>query len=245
MPAGVGYAGTVVVLHGQGDSESGDTVAEGVGFDAQAAARRFVAVYPDGRGGAFAAGHCCGRQPTRADDVRFVVRLAGLVARRYRVDARRTFATGFSNGAFLAYRLACQQSHLFLGIASVAGTQVLRRCRPRQPVSVLHIHGRDDHPMRFAGGILGRPWIPGALEVTALWRTRNGCRDGATATLRGPGLLVRRTTGCRHLSRVQLAALERFGHAWPGAPGTYGAPSAYDATDEIGRFFGELRRRPG
>jgi polyhydroxybutyrate depolymerase len=177
--------------------------------------------------------------------VRFVVRLAALLARRYRLDARRTFATGFSNGAFLAYRLACQQSRLFLGIASVAGTQVLRRCRPRQPVSVLHIHGRDDHPTRFEGGILGRPWIPGALEVVARWRTRNGCRAGSTRTLRGAGLLVSRTTGCRQRSEVQLVALEDFGHAWPGAPGSYGAPSAYDATREIGRFFGELRPRPG
>ncbi len=156
------YAGTAVVLHGGGRRESGASIASSVDFDAQATTGRLIAVYPDARGGRFHAGHCCGSRPARGDDVRFVVHLLALVQRRYRVDARRTFAAGFSNGAFLAYRLACQQSGRFLGVASVGGTEVLRRCRPDRPVSVLHIHGRDDRTVRFAGGILGRPWIPAA-----------------------------------------------------------------------------------
>jgi poly(3-hydroxybutyrate) depolymerase len=130
LAAGERYAGTVVVLHGGGSRESGASIARSVGFDAEAAGRRLIAVYPDARGGRFHAGHCCGRRPTRGDDVRFVVRLLDRVQRRFPVDARRTFATGFSNGAFLAYRLACQQSNRFLGVASVGGTEVLRRAGP-------------------------------------------------------------------------------------------------------------------
>jgi polyhydroxybutyrate depolymerase len=168
----------------------------------------------------------------------------GSPGRRYPVDARRTFATGFSNGAFLAYRLACQQSGRFLGVASVAGTEVLRRCRPKRPVSVLHIHGRDDRRVRFEGAILGRPWVPGALELARRWRVRNHCPSGRTQTQRSLELLVSRTTGCRHDAQVQLVAIENFGHAWPGASAPYGEPSTYNATSEIGRFFASLTRRP-
>ena len=238
------YAGTVVMLHGGGRRESGASIASSVGFDAQAAAGRLIAIYPDARGGRFHAGHCCGSRAARGDDVRFVVRLLDLVQRRYRVDARRTFAAGFSNGAFLAYRLACQQSGRFLGVASVGGTEVLRRCQPDRPVSVLHIHGRDDRRVRFAGGILGRPWIPGALELARRWRVRNHCPRGRTQTQRSPELLISRTPGCRHATQVQLVALEDFGHAWPSAGAPYGEPSAYNASAEIGRFFAGLRRRP-
>lgn len=95
-----------MVLHGGGSRESGASIARSVGFDAETAGRRLIAVYPDARGGTFHAGHCCGGRPTRGDDVRFVVRLVDRVQRRYPVDARRTFATGFSNDAFLAYRVA-------------------------------------------------------------------------------------------------------------------------------------------
>jgi len=240
LAAGERYAGTVVVLHGGGSRESGASIAGSVGFDAEAARRRFIAVYPDARDGRFHAGVCCGRRPTRGDDVRFVLRMLDVVQRRYPVDARRTFATGFSTGAFLAYRLACQQSRRFLGVASVGGTEVLRRCRPERPVSVLHIHGREDRITSFGGAILGRPWIPGAFELARRWRVRDGCPTGRTQTQRSPELLLRRTTGCRGNTQVQLVVLEHFGHAWPGGAPPYGDPSTYDATAEIGAFFAGL-----
>jgi polyhydroxybutyrate depolymerase len=241
LTAGERYAGTVVVLHGGGRGESGATIATSVAFDAEAAGRRLIAVYPDAHGGRFHAGHCCGVRPTRGDDVRFVVRLVGLVQRRYTVEARRTFATGFSNGAFLAYRLACQQAHRFAAVASVGGTEVLRRCRPARPVSVLHVHGRDDRRVRFEGGILGHPWTPGALELVRRWRVRDRCPPGRTRTQRSPQLLISRTSGCRRGTQVQLVVLASFAHAWPGADPPYGRPSIYDATSEIGGFFAGVR----
>lgn len=240
LAAGERYAGTVVVLHGGGRRESGASIAASVGFDEEAARRRLIAVYPDGRGGHFHAGHCCGARPTRGDDVRFVVRLLELVQRRYPVDARRAFAAGFSNGAFLAYRLACQRSRRFLGVASIGGTEVLRGCRPERPVSVLHIHGREDRTTDFGGGILLRPWIPGAFELARRWRVRDGCPSGRTHRQRTPEIVISATTGCRHSTQVRLVVLERFGHAWPGAAAPYGEPSTYNATAEIGGFFAAL-----
>jgi polyhydroxybutyrate depolymerase len=177
--------------------------------------------------------------PGRAAD-----ELVGLVQRRYAVDALRTFATGFSNGAFLAYRLACQQARRFLGVASVGGTEVLRRCHPERPVSVLHIHGPDDLRVQFDGAILRRPRTPGALELVRRWRVRNHCPSARTRRQRSPKLLISRTSGCRHGTQVQLVALESFAHAWPGASAPYGQPSTYDATSEIGGFFARPGSRP-
>jgi polyhydroxybutyrate depolymerase len=158
---------------------------------------------------------------------------------------RQTLPSGrVSNGAFLAYRLACQQARRFLGVASVGGTEVLRRCHPERPVSVLHIHGPDDLRVQFDGAILRRPRTPGALELVRRWRVRNHCPSARTRRQRSLKLLISRTSGCRHGTQVQLVALESFAHAWPGASAPYGQPSTYDATSEIGGFFASPGSRP-
>ena len=68
------------------------------------------------------------------------------------VDPERIFATGFSNGAMLTHRLACEAGDVFRAIAAVAGTDNTLACAPKRPVSVLVIHARNDDHNRFEGG---------------------------------------------------------------------------------------------
>tara|TARA_B110000263_G_C15285732_1_gene500682 strand:+ start:1771 stop:1935 length:165 start_codon:yes stop_codon:yes gene_type:complete len=42
----------------------------------------------------------------------------------FNVDSKRIYASGFSNGGFFAYSLACYKSNLFASIASVSGTML-------------------------------------------------------------------------------------------------------------------------
>ena len=105
----------LVALHGGlGSSTQFSTNS---GFDGLAEANGFVVVYPDGVGGlangtgpqTWNGGYCCGAA-TRlgVDDVGFVEQLLDLLARDLPVDPARIFAAGHSNGAILAYRLACE-----------------------------------------------------------------------------------------------------------------------------------------
>ncbi len=68
------------------------------------------------------------------------------------IDPNRIFATGMSNGGMMAFRLACEMSDVFKAIASVAGTDNTVVCKPSKPLSVVHIHARDDDHVLFVGG---------------------------------------------------------------------------------------------
>ena len=40
---------------------------------------------------------------------------------KYKVDANKIFVAGYSNGAYMGYRLACEKSDKFAGIVSFVG----------------------------------------------------------------------------------------------------------------------------
>lgn len=239
-PRMAAYDGVVVALHPGGRRENGRRMEEAVDLNDQARRHGWIVIYPDALGGRFHAGECCGRRSSRTDDIRFVERLVQSAKRRYPIRRGRVFATGFSNGGFLVYRLACQ-TRLLTAVAAVAATELTRPCRPQRPVSIMHIHARDDRTVRFAGGTY-RKWAKGALGLVAQWRSRNDCPNGRTTRQRSPDLLISTTSGCSKRSRVVLVAPTRGGHAWPGAHPSYGPGAAgLDATGLIADFFSRTR----
>jgi len=235
-------APVVVVLHGGGDRESGRTIAEATGFDDVAESRGFVAVYPDARGGRFNAGDCCSRSTSLSEELAFIDRLLARVRSYLPVDARRVSATGFSNGGFMAYALACRRAAVFAAVAVVGATEATRPCRPRRPVSVLHIHARDDETTRrYDRGRQGR-W-PGPVELVERWCIRNRCRIRRDTA--GLGFTVTLGTRCAEGADVRLILLDSGGHGWPGAAepyATHGQPP-FGATQLVGDFVSTRRRR--
>src|SRR5262249_30593385 len=108
---------------------------------------------PAGQGVTWNAGNCCGyAQRQNVDDVAFVRALLDDLARVVKVDAKRGYATGMSNGGVMAYRLASELSDRIAAIAPVAGPMGSATCSPRRPVPVLHFHSTDDAFAPFQGG---------------------------------------------------------------------------------------------
>src|SRR5262249_29715357 len=68
------------------------------------------------------------------------------------VDPRRVYATGMSNGAIMAYRVAAELSDRIAAIAPVSGPMGTEKCSPQRPVPVMHFHGTDDEFAPFKGG---------------------------------------------------------------------------------------------
>jgi polyhydroxybutyrate depolymerase len=95
---------------------------------------------------------------------------------RYNVDPKRIFVAGYSNGAFMAHRLACDLSERIAAIVSVAGAVWAdpSKCRPTQPVAVAELHGTTDPTILFDSGAIAAPY-PGAKETVAIWAAKNGC----------------------------------------------------------------------
>jgi poly(3-hydroxybutyrate) depolymerase len=143
----------VVVLHGLGGT--GAEAAAGFGFSE---VDGVLVAHPDGVGGSWNAGACCG--PAHERGVDDVARLDALVARMVAqegADPRRVYAVGFSNGAMMAYAWACG-SRTLAGIGVVGGARVAP-CPDPGPVAVVAVHGDADHNVPIGGGV-------GALSVT-------------------------------------------------------------------------------
>ena len=248
----------LVALHGGGGNMNLQADDERYGLIGKSDAAGFVAVFPNGYsrfpGGRLAtwnAGACCGASRDKGvDDVGFVRAVVADVQRRYAVDAKRVYATGMSNGAMLAHRLACEAADVFTAIAAVAGTDNTSTCTPSRPVRVLVVHARDDDHVLFEGGA-----GPGAFrdrsqvteftsvpETVARWTRRDGCSSTPPRrVVERPGAFCERSGPCRDGSSVQLCVTETGGHSWPGAAavrrGKEPASQALSATDLMWDFF--------
>ena len=88
----------------------------------------------------------------KIDDVEFTRKVLDDLATTATIDSKRVFATGMSNGGIMSYRLASELSDQIAAIAPVGGPMGTDTCKPKRPVSVIHLHGTDDEPAPFKGG---------------------------------------------------------------------------------------------
>ena len=234
----------VLVLHG-----GANTVEETVrttGFDKEASAGEFIVAYPEGTRREWNAGTCCGSAPRRnPDDVGFLAKVLDQIQADHAVDRSRVFVTGVSNGAMMAYRLACERAERITAVGVVAGAVVVDDCRPSRPVSVLEIHGTDDPLIPYQGGTPDAPEAQAAPPYTATpdmvrrWAEIDGCPPPGPPQVDGP-VSTESWTGCRNGSAVRLVTVRGGGHIW-FAPGLGAVNGAVDATAVIWRFFSERR----
>ncbi|MBB3754326.1 polyhydroxybutyrate depolymerase [Mycolicibacterium sp. BK634] len=215
-----GPAPLVVMLHG--GYGTGAQAERAYRWDAQADDGHFVVVYPDGLDRAWNAGSCCGL-PARSgvDDVAFLSAMVGVIEQQMPIDTSRVFATGMSNGAMMALRLACQSS-LFAAVAPVAGT-LLTGCSGASPTSVLQIHGTADDRVPYGGGPGPRVDGPSVESVNATWRTIDGCEPPVSSS---DGDVTTQRADCPDGRAVELITIAGAGHQWPGG-----------ATATIWQFF--------
>lgn len=200
-----------------GSSQTGRDAHTYTGLDAVADAHGFVVVYADGSGpqGAFSwnGGLCCGYAiAQQVDEPAFVRAMLADLATQLNIDPRRIYAAGFSNGAMLSYRLACEMSDVFAAVASLAGT-LTTPCQPQQPVSLLHIHGLADTVVPFDGGGIYYNYPP-SQDGLDTWTRVDGC-NGPPHTEQDGTVTHTVYGGCTPGIAVELYTLTGFGHAWP------------------------------
>lgn len=81
------------------------------------------------------------------DDVGFISALLDTLKSSYKVDTLRIYATGFSIGAMMCHRLACELSERIAAVAPVEGGLTLddwNSCKPKRLIPVMHFHHRYD-----------------------------------------------------------------------------------------------------
>jgi polyhydroxybutyrate depolymerase len=244
LPAGVDATTPlplVVFLHGfTGNGVFDDKTI--VKLRAQVDAKKFIYAQPNGtpnkRGQRYwnATDGCCAPADSHVDDVAFLRAVIADAQTQHPVDPARVFLVGFSNGGFMALRMACDASDVVTAVVNIAGSTWIdpARCGPGRPVSILHLHGTADATIRFEGSSaparspspVGR--YVGAKETNARFAARNGC---ATTLESLPALDVEkrdgvetsreRYTGCPAGGAVELWTMDGVGHVprlQPDAP---------------------------
>jgi polyhydroxybutyrate depolymerase len=223
-----------VVLVFHGGVRDAASAERSLGWDALADREGFLVVYPQGLPRRGQKGHTDkhlfwnsseSRFTSTADDVAFTSRLLDALTTVHAYDAKRVYATGFSNGAHMAYRLACRLSDRITAIAAVSGSLETAPCTPEVPVPLLDIHGTDDPFVKFnGGGLLGFHAVP---WTRASWAAINHCDPvPITEELRpevddGTRVTVARYTGCAADATIETVTIFGGGHQWPGTPNEY------------------------
>jgi polyhydroxybutyrate depolymerase len=130
---------------------------------------------------------CCDKDHTGVDDVAYLGGLIDTVIAERPIDPARVFLVGHSNGAFMAYRMACDRADVVTAIAGLAGAAASTpsTCNPSRPVSILHMHGTADTEVPYAGADGEGLHEPGAVESVAQWAAHDGCTGALTP---GPSL---------------------------------------------------------
>ena len=213
-------APVVFAFHGYG---GGAANIQTFGFNETADNNGFLVVAANGTGSGNAlswnAGSCCGSAvENNVDETAFVRQILTDLGTIVKVDPKRIYATGFSNGAFLVYRLACEMSDTFAAVAPVSGYLIYGPCQPQQPVSVIHVHGLADSVVPFAGDGNGTPGgspAPSVDQSIATWVQLDGCGDSAQMEKQKNIITHTVYTDCRSDSAVELYTIESQGHVWP------------------------------
>jgi len=220
-------------------------------LDAQAGARGYVVITPNGQGDVLRR-WSLRSPPSTNPDVAFVQAMLTATNRALCIDRDRVFSTGISNGAMFSTLLACALPGRLAAIAPVAGVNATEACGAGTPrVSVLAFHGTADQVVPYAGGAyfgaaegpaLGVPAAKPVDDAVAAWAVFDGC--GTPPKIASIADDVQRVIWphCPKHGTVELYRVVGGGHTWPGAfavqSDRLGATTAsISATDLMLDFF--------
>ncbi|MCL2259458.1 MAG: prolyl oligopeptidase family serine peptidase [Cystobacterineae bacterium] len=137
---------------------------------------------------------CCAQDGQPSDDSAYVLAVVDDIAQRIPLDKTRVMLVGLSNGAFMAYQLACEAPERFSKLVAVAGAPptscpALSSSGP----SVLHVHGDSDTLVPLEGGKFDAmaSSFPSAASMLELWAKEGACEPIESAN---PPSLFRQPT---------------------------------------------------
>jgi polyhydroxybutyrate depolymerase len=227
VPAGEGPRPIVVLLHGGG--MNGTDIVDVTGFRDLADRQGFVLVYPNGL-----------HWPVRywnvgpgygdTDDVGFLDDVVAEVSPK--VCGAEVYASGFSNGAMMAQRWACQTSGRVDAVGVSSGPLMVDDC-DGPPVPILAYHGKADTVVPWKGGEgEGGHTYVSEEDSMAIWRARNLCTDA------DPVFSTDGDTTCESWScaaPTEICLIDGWAHQWPG--GVHASQTDADATNAVWAFF--------
>jgi polyhydroxybutyrate depolymerase len=197
--------------------------------------------YPGGSPGG-QGGQPTRRQPTpQADDLAFFNEMLDKLASSYSVDVRRIYATGLSDGGFMAIRAGCHMADRIAAIAPV-GAEMPKgvTCVPARRLPVMMINGTSDPivPYKGSSGKPGEYATHSAGDSAKTWAELNNCDTKPQRTVmpprsKGGDKVAVDSFTCKSGGDVVLYSVKGAGNTWPGG-------EQYMSEKEIGKTSNDL-----
>jgi polyhydroxybutyrate depolymerase len=237
----------VIVLHGANSNP--ELIEEVTGMSGKSDREGFIVVYPRGSGRVLTwnSQDCCGfAQEKKIDDIGFISAVIDDAVKLFPVDPARVYATGFSNGGMLVYHLAAKLPNKIAAVSAVSAPMSGREPAPKQPISIMIVHGKNDTRLPYEGG-QGRyakwgiklPDKPFRYTVD-FWKQHNNTTVVKEKSEKN-GVQTEHYESPDRKVEVIAYTIVSGKHAWPGGRRSrfYGdEPSTLlNATDEMWRFF--------
>ena len=218
------------------------------GLSQKADTAGFIVVYPEGVKVAgnrtWNAGNCCAPSTTlNIDDVGFVNTLLNTLFAGRPIDTTRVYATGFSNGALLCYRLANQLASRFAAIAPVAGDLMYYPWNPSKAIPIISFHSYLDRNINYFGGITVGPtgtYFPPQDSIFNIISSNYNCRILKDTLFHQIGQYDHfKYSNCSCNSVIEQYVSYDGEHSWPGglASGTTTVSRQFSATYLMWQFF--------
>ena len=224
-------------LHGGGDYAEYNMRYSG--FKEHADKDPFILIYPQGYFYGDKGTTGWNTESEGINDVAFIERIIDWVGGKYNAQLSEVYVTGFSNGGFMSYHLACNLSAKIAAIAPVAGLMgnyTFDTCSPLHPTPLIHIHGEQDKTISLGGSSYYR-----ALEesrasagVMTLWQVYNHCTEFSQELLYDDDRIklgmLNKWTNCLHRADINYWRIFNQGHEWDG-------PNDFDTSQTIWNFL--------
>ena len=141
------------------------------------------------------------------------------------MDEARIYATGLSEGGFMAIKAGCSMADRIASIAPVgAAMPKTMICLPSRPVPVVMINGTSDPVVPHGGGTEHNLQLPiiSVADSAKAWATIDRCAEKPTQTKLparekgGMETKVETYDGCQQGAQVVLYNVKGGGNTWPG-----------------------------
>jgi polyhydroxybutyrate depolymerase len=185
-----------------------------------AAADKAEIVYPVAVQKSWDAVDCCGYAYTHhVDDMAFLEALVPAVDPGH---ARPVYVVGYSNGARLAYRVACTEPGLFDAYAAVKGGPS-PSCMASKPVTIAQLASLDDPEAAYKPGAETSKDPIAVTTLVARLRETDQC-TAQPVVKRSGNMTLDTWSGCADGTRLAFATWTAGVHSFPRPP--YSVPGA-------------------
>ncbi len=197
----------------------------------------FIVAYPvgidkhwkDGRGETYG-----GKSQANVDDVKFIKKLITKLIRTHKVNAKKVYVIGVSNGGLMTLRLGCDLSQKLSASAAVIANipkKYIGQCKPKKTLPVLLMNGTADPIVPYYGGSMKffkkrMGEVVSTEKTIDFWRRHNHCNKTRTIThlpdvnkRDKSSVNVSTYTHCKNNATVKLYSIQGGGHTMPGKKG--------------------------